>query len=573
MSDNGEPVVIIRPSFKKITSGDSCRAAAYNHILYWIARKWKQGTGYWYSSGEDLHSDLADTWSINIIRREVKALVDMGLLGEMKNPIMGIDRTKHFYFHKEQAHAFFTACAQHGICYRCLGLPMQITDLLNAHFTDLLNATKNRQFEGGIYQICAMHLPDLLHPFNKSVGAITQVSTQVSFTERGTFASSAHATDARTAHAENEHTSQESETPDASGNMDSNAGVVDSGRPPLQHTAPVSVMSSVTDVSYSDGATPSMPPGHWLPEEPPLIETPSHYPHEENGFSTAGVDTPDGDETPTQRMPVVRPRFGLPCKPQEKGHDDDAVSGDLANKRGADGSAGLAVPVLRGDALGDGVAHAPGADEAGEGATDGQSNATMSFVGREENGNTQPPHPNKTPTNPTIPVAKGKRTRSGKTERPAKPVEPPPAFTDEGLLLWQAWCSIFKAAPLPTKSDYPAANELVAGVTVWEGLLSLSTKELLDKIRRWLHANDRNGYYSRGVKLFDVSREFGAWQEAAERKMEEDGRKASGANGSNGNGASSVLAPAEIRAARIERYKREIAARQALGTTQPMAYS
>lgn len=186
-SQAAESVVIIRPSFKKICEGDSCRAALLNHILYWIARRHKQGVEYWYSTGEGLYHDLDETWGVTQVRRAVKALVKSNLVGEIKNPRMGIDRTKHFIFQAEQAVIFFAKCAAEKICYSCIGLAKDLMDLLNAHLMDLLNELPDREaidetvkclcskHQGHLMEL-SKHLINLSHPFDGFIKAITQVS-------------------------------------------------------------------------------------------------------------------------------------------------------------------------------------------------------------------------------------------------------------------------------------------------------------------------------------------------------------------------------------------------------------
>src|SRR5487761_1724025 len=117
--ENGEPIIIIRPCLKKISQGDSCRAALYNHLLYWIARKQQQGCEYWYATGEELYQQLDASWGITLIRRETRALIDAGLIGEMSNPHWKADRTKHFYFHEEQARALLERCIACSLCPLC----------------------------------------------------------------------------------------------------------------------------------------------------------------------------------------------------------------------------------------------------------------------------------------------------------------------------------------------------------------------------------------------------------------------------------------------------------------------
>jgi len=167
-----ESIVIIRPSFKKICDGEPCRAALFNHILYWIARKRKSGIDYWYSTGDGLYHDLAESWGVTQVRREVKALINSNLVGVLKNPRMAIDRTKHFFFQSAQAAVFFAKCAAEKICFACIGLCREVIDLLNA-------PTKDEAIDSSIKCLCAQHqehLMELSKPFDKSITPITQVS-------------------------------------------------------------------------------------------------------------------------------------------------------------------------------------------------------------------------------------------------------------------------------------------------------------------------------------------------------------------------------------------------------------
>src|SRR5262249_37318625 len=104
-------VVIIRPSFKKLCEQDACRAALFNHLLYWIARrakgqetdKIKSGEVSWYGSYQDICSTRLDSsWSMWKVRKELKTLVDSGLIGQRHNRALGFDREYHYFFGEEQ---------------------------------------------------------------------------------------------------------------------------------------------------------------------------------------------------------------------------------------------------------------------------------------------------------------------------------------------------------------------------------------------------------------------------------------------------------------------------------------
>jgi hypothetical protein len=186
-----ERIIIIRPSLKKMCGNSACRAAVFNHMLYWIAYKYKNGEDYWYATGEELHTQMDESWSINIIRREVKALITSGLIGEMHNPKWAADRTKHFFFGKDQARAFFTACTTNKTCPWCIGFPTVILHLLSTHLTNLLNAN-----DSSVKCICQKHqlqLLNLLNGTNRFGTAITKESTKVSTKREDSLVVSANA--------------------------------------------------------------------------------------------------------------------------------------------------------------------------------------------------------------------------------------------------------------------------------------------------------------------------------------------------------------------------------------------
>jgi hypothetical protein len=132
-----EIVVIIRPSFMKFCE-DGCRAALFNHILYWIAKKAKGQTQEkiqsaeitYYATNEELIECLAGAWGREKVRMETNNLIEMGLIGRGKNLKYGADRTKHFHFGKEQCEKLFELCQQHKICLACIGLSEEIVHLL-----------------------------------------------------------------------------------------------------------------------------------------------------------------------------------------------------------------------------------------------------------------------------------------------------------------------------------------------------------------------------------------------------------------------------------------------------------
>jgi hypothetical protein len=148
-----ELVIMIRPSFLKLCGQDTCRAALFNQMLYWIARKAKgqkadkikSGEVYWYGSYEDIcHIGLANSWSMWKVRKEIKALVDAGLIGQRHNPTKGFDREYHYFFGDEQGKVLKALCEKHGINLLELGLRADVLHLLET--TDVC-AENSRSFD------------------------------------------------------------------------------------------------------------------------------------------------------------------------------------------------------------------------------------------------------------------------------------------------------------------------------------------------------------------------------------------------------------------------------------------
>jgi hypothetical protein len=134
-----EMVVIIRPSFKKICAQDPCRAALFNHLLYWIAQKAKgqetdrirSGDVYWYGSYQDICSTgLDDSWSMWKVRKELKALVECGLIGQRHNRVVGFDREYQYFFGQAQGKVLRALCEKQGVHLLELGLCDEVLHLL-----------------------------------------------------------------------------------------------------------------------------------------------------------------------------------------------------------------------------------------------------------------------------------------------------------------------------------------------------------------------------------------------------------------------------------------------------------
>ncbi len=92
-------------------------------------------------------------------------------------------------------------------------------------------------------------------------------------------------------------------------------------------------------------------------------------------------------------------------------------------------------------------------------------------------------------------------------------------LSEEARAIYTAWCSLFKVAVPLTLAVAKAAEALTKPLAEWCPALKRTAAELLEEIRDWLYATDKKGYYKRGVRLSDVSREFEGWQSAMEREM------------------------------------------------------
>ncbi len=175
-----ETVIIIRPSFKRFCGQDTCRAALFNQFLFWIAWKAKDqsaervknGEVSWYGSAEEICAGLDDSWSVNKIRKEIKELVAVGLIGQRHNPANKWDQTRHYFFGIEQGKVLKEMCEKHGICLLHLGLPPNMLHLLNLVNAFDINGKCN-------CQISEMDSPKTVDPSPKSGNAIPKVTTKV----------------------------------------------------------------------------------------------------------------------------------------------------------------------------------------------------------------------------------------------------------------------------------------------------------------------------------------------------------------------------------------------------------
>lgn len=174
-----ETVVIIRPSFKKITAKeektDACRAALFNHFLYWIARKAKglteeqiqNGEFSWYATEDQITTDgLGEAWCKKKVSKEIDILVKDGFIGRRRNTANKWDQTRHYYLSEKEGAKIKEHCINEGICLNHLGLPPCVVQLLES-----LNAIG--QYSIWKCQICRMSN-------GKCTTAIPKVSTKVS---------------------------------------------------------------------------------------------------------------------------------------------------------------------------------------------------------------------------------------------------------------------------------------------------------------------------------------------------------------------------------------------------------
>jgi hypothetical protein len=180
MSDT-EFIVIIRPNFKKFCK-DACRAAALNHLLFRIAYKCKDqakekvqnGGVLWYATNEQITQEMSHAWGTCKVGKEINALTEMGLIGRTSDPTWGVNRTKHFFFGKEQCSKFIQICEEHTICLVHLDLPPEVKHLLYTTLAiDKSIKCSCKEGEGNLsnHQMQFINSSDA---FDKSIEAITK---------------------------------------------------------------------------------------------------------------------------------------------------------------------------------------------------------------------------------------------------------------------------------------------------------------------------------------------------------------------------------------------------------------
>lgn len=140
------------------------------------------------------------------------------------------------------------------------------------------------------------------------------------------------------------------------------------------------------------------------------------------------------------------------------------------------------------------------------------------------------------PTSEEPPVRGGRKRkpsapREPKPERPPKPAKPvdiplEATLSEDEMALYREWCSLFHVPVKLTASIAKAAKFLAAPLTIWAGLLGVERREVLKGYRGWeFSCNNRNGFFSRkGVQLYDLERDFEAWQSAMQQQLDEAAR-------------------------------------------------
>ncbi len=93
------------------------------------------------------------------------------------------------------------------------------------------------------------------------------------------------------------------------------------------------------------------------------------------------------------------------------------------------------------------------------------------------------------------------------------------ALSGQARAIYSAWCSLFTVEAPLTPAIAKAAQDLAQPVARWSEELHVTQAELLKRMMHWLYETDKTGYYKRGVKLYDLAREFEAWQSVTEREL------------------------------------------------------
>ena len=438
-----EIVIIIRPSFKKICGPDACRAALYNHILYRLARKAKdepdakvkRGEVFWYASAEDICKDIDEAWCVNKVRKELKVLVDAGLLGQRHNPIKGWDRKYQYFFGIEQGNVLRERCKEQNVCLLHIDVNSEVLHLLH-----MVNAFTK-------YGACICHkeemdVPNMGDAFTISGRAIPEGSL------RDQAKGSTEEESLRTASADAPH-------------------------PPDALSAPL---------SFEDDAEETLPR---LPAMP-RPETASQH------TSLALV------QSPQQALPAVS-------------------AAPVTGHTGEQAAFGQRAPV------------APGA-----------------------NVNTTPPHPEKPPTNPALPVVKpARKAKAEPADTPKGPPAMPTADMAWGTRKCQAWFDYWRGG-IPI-SKY----KLMQASTCAKGLAEQFDEATVIRIRGVMEADP---YYVAlgGCDICDVANNIRKYlkREQAHRPVAPD-------TAANATGRGPLVS-LEQRQKNIDAAKARVAAKQAV---------
>jgi hypothetical protein len=106
--------------------------------MYWISWKNKDqpksviqsGMRTYYATAKELAEYLG--WCEKKIRMSVNALIELGIIGLTHNQKYKMDRTKHFFFGRDQYKKLIELCVKNSICLAHIGLPQEIMQMLAA---------------------------------------------------------------------------------------------------------------------------------------------------------------------------------------------------------------------------------------------------------------------------------------------------------------------------------------------------------------------------------------------------------------------------------------------------------
>lgn len=122
-----------------------------------------------------------------------------------------------------------------------------------------------------------------------------------------------------------------------------------------------------------------------------------------------------------------------------------------------------------------------------------------------------------------VPPASGNKRRGG--SRKAESVPEPTleeSMTPDELAFYHEWCSLFRVSVPLTPAIAKSAKALASPLSTWAGILKVERAEVLKQMKGWeFQCNNSNGYFSkRGVKLYDLERDFEAWQSAMQQQID-----------------------------------------------------